>query len=804
MAKTKGAKKIHWDDVRSDIQRMYVYEGMKLEDVRSRLRTGKNFDASSTRISTTFGLEPWTTASNLQYLPGSDPVWYRPHPEETLRQTIYYIERRNVVGLHTVLDFTIANETTPSLAAYSELSQLQHLCGSSLLHLAVAASSAEVVEALIDAGADINKPAHAFPRYTPLMAAAAHDAISIVELLLKKEASMEPTDATGHGALSVAAQCTQDPRIVELLLENSKEPLDSSRCDRLLALGHALSRRKREYGGPNHAISTRVAWILVTANHPMPEHSKSFLEPWTEHPDWVDLINEDEKKSLVHLIRCGLDLDQPCAPPGVHSGATVAHTLLFHCWKAEMPDYLARHLASNDAIGGRLLRILAESCHWKCFQSDKNVKAMSTFIENGVDKESRGQSWNQKLGPTPVWFWIGSLEKCSTRTKIEEALPSLAVLLEAGAHPNKKIETYPIENLLKQEWVHRFPETAIKVLEKLMSHFPDDMKPHPPWYKKPFFPITKNFEKFKLNVKAMAEFRDNTENRLSANSRNLLFRAAYIMSMKKFLASQFSANKDSRAHGKMLSALDRLDSFGVSRSNFLDDFAYDMLCRVVALESRQTPRPGDWTNASGSALLQPMETDNLSPGQPKIVEGLYQHDQNSIAEHSLHTIDFPFSWIKASDFSKSLSIRTNFRSTELYQLQKEESKATMTSAAALKDLAREMVTTLCNKRDYDSPFIQQHVSPSFCATHLNKPSTTNRAEFITMLSTAMTKMPTFHAEIKDVVAEVDEESGKGKAWVFSRMSGFPDGKVQESVDMLEWQGDVAVRGKDIQMVVEKE
>ncbi|KAK0647462.1 hypothetical protein DIS24_g7721 [Lasiodiplodia hormozganensis] len=128
----------------------------------------------------------------------------------------------------------------------------------------------------------------------------------------------------------------------------------------------------------------------------------------------------------------------------------------------------------------------------------------------------------------------------------------------------------------------------------------------------------------------------------------------------------------------------------------------------------------------------------------------------------------------------------------------------MASATALKDLAREMMTTLCNKRDYDSPFIQQHVSPSFCATHLNKPSTSNRDEFITMLSTAMTKMPNFRLDIKDVIAEVDEESGKGKVWVFSRMSGFPDGKVQESVDMMEWQGDVAMRGKDIQMVVERE
>ncbi|EKG20547.1 hypothetical protein MPH_02074 [Macrophomina phaseolina MS6] len=112
----------------------------------------------------------------------------------------------------------------------------------------------------------------------------------------------------------------------------------------------------------------------------------------------------------------------------------------------------------------------------------------------------------------------------------------------------------------------------------------------------------------------------------------------------------------------------------------------------------------------------------------------------------------------------------------------------MTTATALKELAREMLTTLCNKHEWDSPFIQQHMSPSFSATHLDRPSTTSRDEFLGMISKAMAAMPDFHAEIKDMVAEVDTETRRGKVWVFSRMTGFPDGKVQESVDMMEWQG----------------
>lgn len=126
----------------------------------------------------------------------------------------------------------------------------------------------------------------------------------------------------------------------------------------------------------------------------------------------------------------------------------------------------------------------------------------------------------------------------------------------------------------------------------------------------------------------------------------------------------------------------------------------------------------------------------------------------------------------------------------------------MTSPAALKELAREMLTTLCNKHEWDSPFVQKHMSPSFSAMHLDRPPTANREEFLGMISTAMKAMPDFHAEIKDIIAEVDQETGKGKVWVFSRMTGFPDGKTQESVDMMEWQGDIFMRGKDVQRAVE--
>ncbi|KAK7719522.1 hypothetical protein SLS57_005721 [Botryosphaeria dothidea] len=46
MVKTSGSKTIQWDDVRQDIQRLYVKEGQRLEDVRLHLRRKKRFQAS--------------------------------------------------------------------------------------------------------------------------------------------------------------------------------------------------------------------------------------------------------------------------------------------------------------------------------------------------------------------------------------------------------------------------------------------------------------------------------------------------------------------------------------------------------------------------------------------------------------------------------------------------------------------------------------------------------------------------------------------------------------------------------------
>lgn len=125
----------------------------------------------------------------------------------------------------------------------------------------------------------------------------------------------------------------------------------------------------------------------------------------------------------------------------------------------------------------------------------------------------------------------------------------------------------------------------------------------------------------------------------------------------------------------------------------------------------------------------------------------------------------------------------------------------MTYATTLKQLFKDMLIDLCNTRDFDSPFITNHLSPGFAATHADAPPTASCEEFLSKWQKIMTFMPDFFIEIPDIIAKVNEEGKKRKMWVLGRMSGLPGGRVQESVEMMEWEGEVCISNKDVQRLV---
>ncbi|KAH7048406.1 hypothetical protein B0J12DRAFT_700276 [Macrophomina phaseolina] len=120
----------------------------------------------------------------------------------------------------------------------------------------------------------------------------------------------------------------------------------------------------------------------------------------------------------------------------------------------------------------------------------------------------------------------------------------------------------------------------------------------------------------------------------------------------------------------------------------------------------------------------------------------------------------------------------------------------MPSAPEIKKLSLEIFDALI-KGNFDSPLAKKHLSPNFVSKHADEPETTTLQEFITKWQTAI--VPSMKVEVLDSVAEV--EGDKGKVWIYSRLSGVPGVQFVDSVDIMEWSGDVCVSTKDVQRVV---
>lgn len=465
------------------------------------------------------------------------PTVFLQRPNEILLRAMDHMVLGRATELRKILAYhaTISNEIIPSMAAFHELSRYHDLHGKPLLYWAASTSSTEVVEALLDAGADINKPAQIFPCNTPLMAAAARSDTAIVKLLLKKGASVGTVNAYGITALSMAAHHARDPQIVEKMLQaveimlQNKANRTAYMWVRNMALKVAVCRRAREYGGPDHATLTRVARILTTVG--LTEDAALtptacfdlFLEPWKRVQEWASLIDEDEKKSLLYLIGRGLDLSQSFAPPQLHSDATLDHALLFHCWESDMPRFLSRNLGDlpNKVLVGQLLfRTLTAGCSYDCSQGSRVAEATSALLETPFNPECGYES-----GWSPVSIWIS--------------------------------------------------------------------------------PITEDFELYKPDFMNLRKFWDVAGDQLSLEEIHLLLRTAYIVSMKKYLASQFSADKSLRAYDKISYVLRELSCFAVPPINFPTDFVLDTISLVPHFE-QQMARPIVLNNDSDGASFAPL------------------------------------------------------------------------------------------------------------------------------------------------------------------------------------------------------
>ncbi|MCJ1445683.1 MAG: hypothetical protein MMC23_006188 [Stictis urceolatum] len=125
-----------------------------------------------------------------------------------------------------------------------------------------------------------------------------------------------------------------------------------------------------------------------------------------------------------------------------------------------------------------------------------------------------------------------------------------------------------------------------------------------------------------------------------------------------------------------------------------------------------------------------------------------------------------------------------------------------TTTANLKSIARRLLETLCNQRDFD--VVRELFAPETSFTHDDLPPTKTRDEYLAMFTGLLKVMPDFHYGINDMVAELDESGKGGRVWVYARISGLPGGEVKDSVDMTRFDDSgKMVECKDVQRSIEQ-
>lgn len=117
----------------------------------------------------------------------------------------------------------------------------------------------------------------------------------------------------------------------------------------------------------------------------------------------------------------------------------------------------------------------------------------------------------------------------------------------------------------------------------------------------------------------------------------------------------------------------------------------------------------------------------------------------------------------------------------------------MGASLDLKAHAIAALDEICNKRDFEKA--TTYLDPDMIQYHDD--STIKGAEtFINTFKQILQHVPDFHLKVIDAVVEGN------KVWVFSKISGLPNGDVKDSVDMLHFNDEgKLVMAKDVQRSV---
>jgi hypothetical protein len=106
-----------------------------------------------------------------------------------------------------------------------------------------------------------------------------------------------------------------------------------------------------------------------------------------------------------------------------------------------------------------------------------------------------------------------------------------------------------------------------------------------------------------------------------------------------------------------------------------------------------------------------------------------------------------------------------------------------TTTAALKAIVRTCFVALCNV-PRDLALARSYLAPDFKITHDSDQSSAGADTFVSNWEKLSEIMPTFHYDIIDMIAEVNENGAGGRVWVYAKVTGRPDALEVDSVDMM--------------------
>ncbi|KAF2144277.1 uncharacterized protein K452DRAFT_306868 [Aplosporella prunicola CBS 121167] len=465
-----------WDDVQQDIRRYYVDDGLPLTEVSQNLKK-RGFEASERAYrnkiqqwgfkrpkhkhrtlrhsNSAFSLPPETLdntnnsrSTSAEEIHGA----YAKEVENFMSNLLDSIRENNATAIKIALNGSnkhIVNVLIPATVLSRQKISMPHISarvGDRLLNWATASSSLESLDALLEAGAQVNAE-----------------------------------DSSGYSAIHVCVMAEASPATLEKLLAygaSIKKLVSKGHDEGKNALEMALSLRCQRYGLDNHDTISGIVTMLLSKYARDEYHnsglfnqnwSDTFIEPWFTKSAWWRYLNDKDLQSFLILVRGNhLQLRMPfkqssCLGNGVK---TLLHELVHHTPGSQWAERLIDFLGFRTRFSRELLQTLVHDC--KSRQEITKGKTVPDLIgqlfENPDLSLQRGQDGSSLLS---TFFVTITMDRIQAQESLKKIL-NLPTVYSKIRH--ERVLIYAATELYKRSQGPDSYQHAFELAETLLSH----------------------------------------------------------------------------------------------------------------------------------------------------------------------------------------------------------------------------------------------------------------------------------------------------------------------------------------------